>query len=161
MEKTDATIDASVLDYTSVTLLVCAYLESKRAFECAELLTQLLKFMSRIPELIYPQLDITWHKVQLARAYSMLNRREEAQPLLQDVLQAQRDQLGNEHFDTLETMAKLGGNYMQTERRREGLRLLDDALKGMEKTLGKEDPETVKMRKTREIWRDLIRKGLL
>jgi tetratricopeptide (TPR) repeat protein len=79
----------------------------------------------------------------LGVAYGMLERAEEAAPLLENVLAGRKARLGNEHTDTVEAMHNLARAYDTLNRPEEALPLHAEALRLRKAKLGPEHEDAV------------------
>jgi serine/threonine protein kinase len=79
----------------------------------------------------------------LGATYMSLGKYKEAEPHLKRALELRRSQLGEEHPDTLSSMAHLGWLYSVQGRYKEGELLLVKALETQRRVLGEEHPDTL------------------
>ena len=75
-----------------------------------------------------------------------MGRREEAEPLLKEVLAKHEQKLGPDHPDTLATRHNLASLYMDMGRREEAETLLKEVLAKREQKLGPDHPSTLATR---------------
>ncbi len=81
---------------------------------------------------------------KFALAYSEVGRRQEALQLMEQVVEANKRTLGEEHPDTLGSMHNLAIRYSEVGRRQEALQLTEQVVEARKRTLGEEHPDTLR-----------------
>jgi len=77
-----------------------------------------------------------------ALVYSEVGRRQEALQLTEQVVEARKRTLGEEHPDTLRSMHNLAISYSEAGRRQEALQLMERVVETRKRTLGEEHTDT-------------------
>ena len=72
-----------------------------------------------------------------------MNRLDQSIPLFEETLALQKTVLGEDHPDTLETVASLGCNYLYAGQPEKALPLLEGALQQCKQKLGPAHPTTL------------------
>ncbi|KAK3170216.1 hypothetical protein OEA41_009602 [Lepraria neglecta] len=80
---------------------------------------------------------------KFALVYSEAGRRQEALQLTEQVVEANKRTLGEEHPDTLGSIHNLAIRYSEAGRRQEALRLTEQVVEANKRTLGEEHPDTL------------------
>jgi non-specific serine/threonine protein kinase/serine/threonine-protein kinase len=125
----------------AATARAAVHRERQQYSEAARLLERVLKNMDGVWEEDLPRVSVT--RRLLAMCYERVERFDEAVALHSRVIEVQRRVLGDDHFQTLQSMHNLGITLILQGNFAEAVAVYEEVLAGRRRALGEDDTQTL------------------